>query len=123
MELSKMKNIQRYMIYFEIYFRRFGRQPKSDQLSIIFTPSMEVIFDNIETADVGMNPYHSTIKPIIKRNFGNKFHHHNGSDQRQNTNKNASNQYNNSNTRQRYQHRNNVQQHQHRNPSQRYQPI
>ena len=40
MELSNLNHIQRYMTSFEIDFRSFERQPQSDQLSILFTPSM-----------------------------------------------------------------------------------
>ena len=47
MELSNMKHLQRYMTSFEIEFRRFERKPQSNQLSIIFTPSMEVIFETL----------------------------------------------------------------------------
>ena len=47
MELSKLKHLQRYMNYFDLYFRRFECQPQSKQLSIIFTPPMEVIFETI----------------------------------------------------------------------------
>ena len=49
------------MTYFELDFRRFERQPQSDQLSIIFTPSMEVIFGALKTLDIDMNPSHSMI--------------------------------------------------------------
>ena len=111
------------MTSFELDFRRFKRQPQSDQLSIIFTPSMELIFGILETADIDMNQYHSIIETIFNRNFGNTFHHKNGPNQRRPTNKNTSQEYHYSTTRQKYQHRNTGQKHQHRNPSQEYQPI
>ena len=40
MELSKMKHLQRYITSFEIDFGRFENHPQSNQLSIIFTPSI-----------------------------------------------------------------------------------
>ena len=122
MELSKLKNIQFYMTSFEIEFRRFERQPQSNQLSIIFTPSMELIFETLETADIDSNPPNSIIEPIVKSNFGNTFHHQNGPDQRQHINNKTSHKYQHSTTRQQYQHRNTGQQYQHRNSSQQYQP-
>ena len=122
MELSNLKHLQCYMNSFEIDFRRFESQPQSYQLSITFTPSMEIIFETLETVDINMNPYHLMIKPIVNRNFGNTLHHQNGSNQRQPTNKNFSPQYQHITTRQQYQQRNTSQQCQHRNPSQQYQP-
>ena len=110
------------MTYFEIYYKRFEHQPQSNQLSIIFTPSMEVIFETLKTADIEMNLYHSIIEPIFNRNFGNILHHQNVPNQRQRTNNNASQKYQHSNTRQQYQQRNTDQQNQHINPSQQYQP-
>ena len=92
MELSKLKHIQRYMNSFEIEFRRFGRQPQSDQLSIIFTPKVEEIFETLETADIDMYPSHSMIEPIVKNNFENTFQHQNGPNRRQHTHKNTSHQ-------------------------------
>ena len=117
-----MKHLQLYMAYFELDFRGFERQPQSEQISITFTPSMENIFETLETADVDMNPSQSIIGPIVNRNFLNTLHHQNGPNKDQRTNKNAIQQYHNSNTRQQYQHRNTGQQHQHRHHSQRYQP-
>ena len=73
MELSKFKYFQRYMTSFELDLRRFEHQPQSNQISIILIPSMEVIFETLETADIDMNTSHSIIEPIFKRNFGNKF--------------------------------------------------
>ena len=82
---------------------------------------MEVIFETIETEDIDMNPYHSIIEPIVKRKFGNTFHHQNEPNQYQHTNKSTSQQYKHSNTRKQYHHRNTDKKHQHRNPSQQYQ--
>ena len=50
MELKNLKHLKRYMTSFEIDFMWFEGQPQIDQLSIIFTPSMEVIFKTIEKA-------------------------------------------------------------------------
>ena len=75
MEMPNMKHIQLCMTYFEIYFIRFECQPQSDQLSIILTPSIELIFKNLETSDIEMNPSHSIIEPIVNRKSGNTFHH------------------------------------------------
>ena len=60
---------------------------------------MELIFENLETEDIEMNPYHSMIEPIVNRNFGNKFHHHNGPNKRQHTNNILSQKYQHSTTR------------------------
>ena len=70
---------------FKLNFRRFERHPQSDQLFIIFTHSIELIFLTLETALIDMNPLHSMIDPIVNKNFGNKFHHQNGPNQRQHT--------------------------------------
>ena len=75
------------MTSFDIEFRRFERHPKGDQLSIIFTPSIELIFETLETADIDMNPYHSMIETIFNRNLGNEFHHQNGTNQHKKTTK------------------------------------
>ena len=113
MELSKLKHLQRYMTSFELDFRRFERQSQSDQLSNIFTPSMEVILETLETTDIEMNPPHSMIEPIVNRKFRNMFHHQNVPNQHQRTKKNAIQKYQHINTRQQYQHRNTGQHHQH----------
>ena len=57
-ELSKLKHLQRYMTYFEIGFRSFERKPQGYQLSIIFTPSMGLVLETLETDDIFINPYH-----------------------------------------------------------------
>ena len=77
MELSKLKHL-------------FERQPQSDQHSIIYIPSIEVISETIETLEIDMDSYHSMIEHIINRKFVNKFHHQNGTNQHQHTNKNSS---------------------------------
>ena len=92
------------MTSFELDFKRFEHQPQSDQLSEIFTPSMEGTFKTLQTADIDMNPSHSMIEPIVNRNFRNTFHHQNVPNQRQHINKNASQRYQHSSTRQQYQH-------------------
>ena len=57
-ELSKLKHIQQYINSFELDFIWFEYQPQTDQLSEIFTPSMEDIFDTLKTADININPSH-----------------------------------------------------------------
>ena len=69
------------MNFFELVFRKFERQPQSDQLSITFNHSIELIPETMETADIDMNPSNSMIDPIVNRNFGNAFHHQNGPNQ------------------------------------------
>ena len=54
-ELSNMKLLQHYMNSLDLDFRRFERQPQSNQLSIIFTPSTELIFETIGTEDIANN--------------------------------------------------------------------
>ena len=110
------------MTSFKLDLRRFERQPQSNQISITFTPSMELIFETLGTADIDRNPPNSIIEPIVDSNFGNTLEHQNGPNQCQHTNKNTSNQYQHSTTRKQYHHRNTRQQHQHRNPSQQYKP-
>ena len=61
MELSKLKYIQPYMNYFDLYFRRFECNTQSNELSITFTPSMENIFETLETSEFEMNKSHSII--------------------------------------------------------------
>ena len=75
MELSKRKHLQHYMTFFELDFRRFECHPQSEQLYIIFTPSVEGILETLETSDIDMNKYHSMIEPIVNRKFGNTFQH------------------------------------------------
>ena len=61
MELSNPKHLQRYMTYFDLDFREFERQPQSNQLLIMLTPSMELISETLETTDIDMHPSHSVI--------------------------------------------------------------
>ena len=58
MELSNLKNLERYMTSFELNFRIFELQSQSNQLFIIFTPKIELIFETLETAEIDMNPPH-----------------------------------------------------------------
>ena len=44
MKLTNLKHLQCYVTSFDLDFRRFERKPQSNQLSIIFTPRMEIIF-------------------------------------------------------------------------------
>ena len=60
------------MTPFYIDFRSFEHHPQKYQLSILFTTTMEVILETLETLDIDMNPPHSNIEPIFNRNFGNK---------------------------------------------------
>ena len=53
--MSNMKLLQHYMNSLDLDFRRFERQPQSNQLSIIFTPSTELIFETIGTEDIANN--------------------------------------------------------------------
>ena len=99
-EMSNLKHLQPYMTSFELDFRKFECQSQSDQLSIILTPSIELIFEALETDDIEMYPSHSMLDPIFYRNFGNTFHHQNGPNQRQHTNKNTRKLYHHSTTRQ-----------------------
>ena len=102
MGLSKLKHIHQYTTSHDIDYRRFERQPQSEQLPLKFTPKTEKIFETLETADIDMNPPHSMIEPIVNRNFGNKFQHQNGPNQHHQTHKNTSKQYQHRNTRQQY---------------------
>ena len=54
MELSKLKNIQRYMTHFELYYRKFENLPQTHQISTKFTPTIEEVFETLETADTDM---------------------------------------------------------------------
>ena len=72
----------------------------------MFTPSIELIFENLETDYIDTNPFHSMIDPIVNRRFGNTLHYQNGKNQHQHTNKNSSQKYHHSTTRQKYQNRN-----------------
>ena len=114
MELSKLKHLQIYMTPFDLYYRKFERHPQIQKLSITFTPTIEEVFETLETADIDMTPSQLIIEPIVNLNFGNKFQHQNGPNQSQPTHKN---------TIQHHQHRNNSQQYQNRNNSQQYQHI
>ena len=70
-------------------FRRFERQPQKYQLYTTFNPSIEIIFETLETSDIDINPSNLMIYPIINRDFWNTFHHQNEQNQRQQSNKNA----------------------------------
>ena len=87
MELSKFKHLQQYMTILEIDYGKFECIPQRHQLPTLFNSKIEEVFENIETKDEDMSKFHSMIKPIFNRNFGNTFHHHNGPNQRQHINK------------------------------------
>ena len=92
------------MNYFEISFRLFERSPQSDELKHTLDQSIENIFETLETDGIDMNPYQSMIDPIVNRKFVNTFHHQNGPNQRQHTNKNSSQKYHQNIQGQQYQH-------------------
>ena len=123
MELSNLKHLQRYMTSFELDFRSFDHQLQSNQLSITLSPSMKLIFETLEIADVDMNPSHSMIVLFINRNYGNTFQHQNGPNHHQNTHKHSSKQYQHRKTIKQCQHRNTGQHHQQINNNQEYQLI
>ena len=87
MELSKLKRIQRYMNPFELDYIKYERHPQSQQLSTTFIPTIKELFETLETSDIYMTSSHSIIEPIVNRDFGNMFQHHNGPNQRQQTHK------------------------------------
>ena len=66
---------------------------KIHQLSTTFQFTIEDVFRNIETTYVDISKAHSIIETIVNINFGNKFHHQNGPNQRQHIHKNTSQQY------------------------------
>ena len=78
------------MTSFGVSFRQFEREPQRDQLKQTFNNSIELIFKTMETYDIDINTSQSTIDLIVNRNCGNKFHHQNGTNQRQHNNKNFS---------------------------------
>ena len=111
------------MTPFELDYRRFERQPQSQQLSLILTPKIEDIFEILETLDIDTNPSYSMIAPIVNRIFGNIFQHQKGPNQHQHTHKSTSQQHQQRNTNQHYQHRDYSQKYQHRNNNQQHQHI
>ena len=44
------------MTPFELDYRKFERQPQSQQLSLTFTKTFEEIFETLDTADIDINP-------------------------------------------------------------------
>ena len=93
MELSKLKHLRRYMTPFALDYRKFECIPQIQQLSITSNLTIEEVFETLETAYIDMNSSRSTIEPIINRNCGNTFQHHNGTNHRQHTHKNTSQQH------------------------------
>ena len=75
------------MTPFELYYRNFERLPQSQQLSTTSTPTIEEVFEILETADIDMASSHSMNENFVNRNFRNKFQHQNGKNQRQHTHK------------------------------------
>ena len=80
---------------FELDYRNFERLPQRNQLSTIFNSKIEEIFEilEIEYIYIYITKSHYMIEPIVNWNFGNKFQHQNGPNQRQNTQKNTIQQY------------------------------
>ena len=122
MELSKLKYLQIYTTPFKLNYIWFEHQPQIQQLSLTFTPTTEEISETLEKSDIDMNTSHSIIEPVVNRNFGKTFQHHNGPNQIQHTHKNTSQQHHHINTSQQHKHRNTSQQYLHINTSQQYQP-
>ena len=83
MAISKLKQLQRYLTSFEIYYRKFERKPQRHQLSIEFDVTMEQVFETLEIADIDMTNTSSPtmVETIFNRNFVNTFHHQNGTNQ------------------------------------------
>ena len=71
------------MTNFEIYYRKFERNPKRHQLSNDFKITMEQVFGKIEAADIDIitTSYLNTIERIVNKNFGKNFHHNNDPNQ------------------------------------------
>ena len=98
MDISKLKHLQRCITPFDLDYRRFERQPQSQQLPLPFTPKIEEIYEILETSDLYMTPSHSMIEPIVRRNFVNTLHYHNVPNQRQPAHKTTSQQHQHRNT-------------------------
>ena len=77
MVMSKLKHLQSCMTPFELDYIKFERLPQIHQLSTTFTPTIEEVFETLDISDIGMTSPHSIIKPIVNKNFGNKFQHQN----------------------------------------------
>ena len=67
--MSELKHLQRFMTSFNLDFIIFEHQPQSDQPFTIFKPSIELIFETLETDEIYMHPYHSMTDHIINRNL------------------------------------------------------
>ena len=63
------------MTQFELNDRKFECLPQSHQLSTTCTPTIEEVFETLETANIDMKSSHSMIEPIANQNFGNTFQH------------------------------------------------
>ena len=103
MELSKLKHLQRYMTPYELRYKKLEYIPQIHQLSTTFISTIEEVFENLDTVEIGMTSSNSIIEPIVNSNFGNKFQHQNGKNQHQHIHKNTSKQYQQRNTSQQYQ--------------------
>ena len=82
-----MQHLQLYITTFELYYRNFEPLPQIHQISTILNSKIEEVFETPETADVETSTAHYMIESIVNPNFGNKFHHQNGPNQRQNIHK------------------------------------
>ena len=72
------------MTSFELDNRKFERLPQRQQISTISKSTIEEVLEILEKSDVDISTDHYMIKPIVNRNFGSTFHHHNEPNQRQN---------------------------------------
>ena len=81
------------MTKFELDIRNFERKPQRHEISTKFHYKIEEFFDILETEDVDTSTTHYIIYLIVKRDFGNNFHHQNGPNQCQHTQKTTRQQY------------------------------
>ena len=72
---------------FELQYRQFQHNPQRRRLSTTFQHTIEEVFETLETEYLEMPTAHSIIYPIANRNFGNKFHLQNETNQRQHVHK------------------------------------
>ena len=56
---SKLKHLQRYMITFELEYRKFELNPQRHQLSTTFQLTIEEVFGTLEIEDVYTTTAHS----------------------------------------------------------------
>ena len=91
-ELSKLKHLQCYTTKFELEFINIERKPiVSNKFHFIVVE----VFETLETLfDAPTTTYYSTmIKPSVSKNFGNYYHHQNGTNQHQHVNQHTGQNY------------------------------